>query len=90
MNCGCLLSSTMKRAKNTSPAALKAFAAATGFSTPELHDMTLEEARHNTLIDDLQVTDNGNIEGKITNEEGYVLTWYRDGIDALPIEDEIH
>ncbi len=69
-----------------SPAALKGLAAATGFSTPELHDMTLEEARHNTLIDDLQVADNGNIEGKITNEEGYVLTWYRDGMTPFRLK----
>ena len=68
------------------PSQIKALGEATGFSTPELHDMTLEEARHNTLIDDLQVTDNGNIEGKITNEEGYVLTWYRDGITPFRLK----
>ena len=68
------------------PSQIKALGEATGFSTPELHDMTLEEARHNTLIDDLQVTDTGNIEGKVTNEEGYVLTWYRDGITPFRLK----
>ena len=68
------------------PSQIKALGEATGFSTPELHDMTLEEARHNTLIDNLRVADNGNIEGKVTNEEGYVLTWYRDGITPFRLK----
>lgn len=49
------------------PAALKDFAAATGFKTPERLYLTLEEARKESLSEGIK------------DEEGYVLTWYREG-----------
>jgi len=62
-----------------SPEQLQYVGRCTQFTTPELSDMLMKEVVHSTGITETQVADNGNIESKVVNEEGFVLTWYRPG-----------
>ena len=56
------------------PAMLVVTARTLGFNTPERLNVTLEQARETSLQDDK------------CDEEGYVLTWYRDGVPPFRLK----